>query len=214
MDAEGKDRLADELLEASLRQLRSENPRPGLEARILAGARAAEQAARRRAGWVWAWGAAAGLAVVVIVVSLAHLNHVPVLRRAPSSAPVAAAKPGAPPVALVGERSAFPPAGRSVASQGQLGHPSAGTGPRAVPRFGGRQRGAARGTLVARRPDQFPNPLPLTQEEKLLVAFVEANPQSHLLALDGQDREINIPLLSVAAIEIKPLPAPIEEQAR
>jgi len=186
MDVEGKDRLVDELLEASLRQLRSEEPRLGLETRILAGARAAEEAGRRRAAWVWALGTAAGLAVVVIVVSQVHLNHAPVLRRAPSSAPVAATKAGA---RLVGERSA-------------------------LPRFGERQRGAARGTLVARRPDQFPNPLPLTQEEKLLLAFVQANSKSPLPEMNGQDREINIPLLSVAAIEIKPLPGQIEEQER
>jgi hypothetical protein len=56
----------------------------------------------------------------------------------------------------------------------------------------------------------------LTNQEKLLLAFVEAIPESPLPAETAEQgtQEIQIPPLAIAAIEIKPLPDPINGQEK
>jgi len=177
MNANDKDRFVDELLDASLRQYRSEEPRSGLETRILAGARASERAAQPRGTWMWVLGAAtAGLAVVAVILSLPRPR--PAL--APSAAPRAATKPASPPIA-----------------------------PRAAATVPMTVRGGSRVTVAARRPEQFPTPTPLSQEERLLLLYVKTADESGLAAQANQSREdvgSEIPKLSIAALDpIKPL---------
>jgi hypothetical protein len=190
MNGNDEDRFVDELLDASLRKQRSEEPRPGLEARILAGARASERAAQRRGTWAWVLGAAAaGLAVVAVVLSLSRPRPALV----PAPAPLAATKAVAPLASLVGERSALPRAG------------------------GARPYRTARATLAARRPEQFPTPRPLSEQERLLLLYVKTADQSGLAAQanqSGKDQDLEIPKLSIAALDIKPLPGSINEQER
>jgi hypothetical protein len=179
------DRFVDELLDASLKQFRGDEPCPGLEGRILATVRAREEAVRRGIWtWVWALGAAAGaLAVAIVVVSLAHRQRVPIPATTSPAAPLAATKPAAP---LIGPQEVLP-----------------------TPRLTQR---AARVRVAARRPDVFPTPVPLTEQEKLLLAFVQAVPKSQLPAVMEQTREIEIPDLNIAALDIKPLPGPTDGQ--
>ena len=183
MNVNDEDRFADELLDASLRKYRSEEPRAGLETRILAGARAAERAAQRRGTWVWVLGAAAaGLAVVAVVLSLPRSRPALV----PSPAPLAATKPASPP----------------------LGPQAVSTVPKTV---------RPHVTLAARRPEQFPTPMPLSEQERLLLLYVKAADQSGLAAQanqSGKDQSLEIPELSIAALDIKLLPGSINEQER
>ena len=173
------DRFVDDLLDASLRQYRSQEPRAGLEGRILAKVRAREHAAGRR-GWVWALGAAAVAAVAVVAVAL----YVPYRRPAPvAPAPRAMAGKPEPPLAAAVVPSA-PSAARAAVRQ------------------------ARRLTAERRRPEQFPTPIPPTEQEKLLLLYVKSTPLSELQAQAAQQpmADLEIPKISIAALEIKPLP--------
>jgi hypothetical protein len=173
------DRFVDDLLDASLRQYRSQEPRAGLETRILANVRARERAARGGI-WVWALGAAAAAALAVVAAVL----YVPHRRPAPV-APVPQARAGKPELPL------------AVAVV-----PSAPSAARAE------IRPVRRVTAERRRPEQFPTPIPLTEQEKLLLLYVKNTPSSELEAQVVQQprRDLEIPKISIAALEVKPLP--------
>jgi hypothetical protein len=187
-----KERFAEDLLDAALKCYHSEEPRPGLEGRILATVRAREQTVRRGI-WTWAWavGAVAGLALVAVVVSLPRRQHVPAPALTPRPTPLTATKPVAPPASLVGERFALP---------------------RVVPRLRDRPYRAAGATLAAHRPMQFPTPRPLTRQEQFLLLYVRTVSRSAtVIGADPprRDEELGIPELSVAALDpIRPLSEP------
>jgi len=184
------DQFVDELLEASLKQFRGEEPRPGLEMRILAGIRSRERAARRRR---LGWAAAACAGVLAAVVLALHFAQAPSRQPAPSAsgahrAPLQAAKPS--PIPGSADSRFWSP--RLV--QGQK--------PR-TPRPGGQ---------VARpaRPEQFPSPMPLTQQEKLLLAYFDKATKADLVtktnpANEAAVSDLEIPGIKIAALEIKPL---------
>lgn len=169
--------FVDELLAASLAHYGSEEPRPGLEARILANVRARERASRGRA---WAWGLAASATLLILVLVLHIREHLP--RPALIPPPAAANHPQPSPTA-------------------------AGTKPPEL-------RASPRKTRIARVaqpwPDQFPSPTPITEEEKLLVAYVRETPKSALssAAKEQTAEEVEIPDLTVAALKIQELAQP------
>jgi len=172
------DRFVDDLLDASLRQYRSQEPRAGLETRILANVRTRARAAKARR-WVWALGAAAAAALAVVAVVL----YVPHRRPAPvAPVPQAMAGKPEPPLAV-----AVVPRARSAAR----------TEIRPVRRV-----------KAERRPEQFPTPIPPTEQEKLLLLYVQSTPSSELEAHVVQQPlgHLEIPKISIAALEIKPLP--------
>lgn len=184
MDDKNNHKFVEELLEASLKRYRSEEPPAGLENRILANARASDRAAQRRR-WVWAWALAASTAVLIIAVVVLHFTSRPAPRtatvtRAPQTV---APKAETPKVVAVAPSVARVP-GRPVRT---LRRPS--------PEF--------------RRPEQFPTPSPLTEQERLLLQYVSATPPSVLVAQANQSREdqdLSIPELTIAALEpIKPV---------
>jgi hypothetical protein len=192
MDDKRDERFIDELLDASLRHYRSENPRAGLENRILAHVRAAGQAARPRGLWVWA--IAASTAIVMIAAAAAYIS-----RRQPAT-----------PVATVNrsviDRGPF----QSTTTHGQKGtdrgYPLArptSSAQRALP--GTIRQVAAK----ARRPGQFPTLAPLSEEEKLLLAYASQVPISKLDDLMNRDPKIEpleIPELKIPRIEIEEIP--------
>jgi hypothetical protein len=178
-------RFVDELLHASLRYYANAEPRPGLEGRVLAGVRARQQAARQRK--VWAWGM--GLATVAATVTLL-LIYWPRQQSAPL--PVTAKAPAnssAPVVAKVAP-SVQPPVSHRP--------------PRQTPP-----------NRVDWRPQQFPTPRPLSEQEKLLVIYAESLKGMPAVMVQ-QDNDIKhdleIPPLSIAAIKIEPL-APLGSEA-
>jgi hypothetical protein len=188
MNDEGRkeDPFVNELLEASLARYRSEEPRLGLETRVLAGVQAKEQAVRRKT-WLFALGAVAAT-VLVIFAGI----YVARRRPAPASPIVSESAPSrfAPPV------TSPPPKGNSLEHRREL------VTRRAL-------RASRRTRPTPRRPEQFPTPAPLSEEEKLLLAYVSQAPKSDLSKPIIRDPEIDpleIPQLSVAMIEIKELP--------
>ena len=185
-----QDQFVDELLEASLKQYRGEEPRPGLEMRILAGVRSRELATRLR-GLGWAVAACAGISAAVVLA----LHFPPTRYRQPSpstSGDQRAALQAAKPSPMPGSADSRFRSPRLV--QGQK--------PR-TPKPG------VRATRPA-RPEQFPTPMPLTEQERLLLAYVARAAKPELVAganekNDAAVSDLEIPEIKIAALEIKPL---------
>jgi len=178
-------RFVDELLDASLRHYAGGDPRPGLEGRVLAGVRARQRAARRRAAWAWALGMAA-VTVVVTLLVIAWPRHqsapTPLTAKAP-------ANPSAPAIAKIA-----PP------EQPPVLH---------------RPRRPAAPTIADMRPQQFPTPRPLSEQEKLLLVYVQSLQGSSATPAPDADRDsehdLEIPPLTITAIKIEPLAPPESE---
>jgi hypothetical protein len=69
------------------------------------------------------------------------------------------------------------------------------------------------------RPEQFPTPLPLTEQEKLLLAFLNKATKPDLVAATNETDEtpvsdLKIPRIKIAALEIKPLDDSQPEQEK
>ncbi len=178
------DQFVDELLEASLKRYGGEEPRAGLEMRVLAGVQSRQGAARRRR-LVWALAAGAGM-LAAIVLAL-HSARAP--RREPvisASAPRQAAKTAASP--------------GSAASRNWS--PRHVQGPREKPRT---PKPGVRATEPS-RPEQFPTPMPLTEQEKLLLTYFAHATKPDLFAETGKaDGAAEISTIEVAPLEIEPL---------
>jgi len=190
MHADKPDQFVDELLEASLKQYRSEEPRLGLEMRILAGVRTREAAARRRR-LVWAMALCAGmLAAIGLVLHSAH---------APSRHPAASAAAGAQRAPL---QAAKPPASPG-SSDPRIWSPRLVHGPKAKPQT------PKPGVHAAKRPEQFPTPMPLTEQEKLLLAYLNGASKPDALAKDDKGgapiTDLVVSTIQIAPLEIKPL---------
>jgi hypothetical protein len=66
---------------------------------------------------------------------------------------------------------------------------------------------ARRAQPAERRPEQFPTPAPLSEQEKLLLVYVKETPKSVLAAAPtNTEKDLEIPALSIAALQIKDLP--------
>ncbi len=176
------DQFVDELLEASLKQYRAEEPRAGLELRVLAGVRSRQGAARRRR-LVWALAACAGILAAIVLVL--HSARAP--RREPgnsASAPRQVAKTAASP----------------GSADSRIWSPRLVQGPKETPRTA---KSAVRAT---RRPEQFPTPMPLTDQEKLLLTYFAKTTKPDLLAESSKaDEAAEISNIKVAPLEIEPL---------
>jgi len=190
------DPFLDDLLEASLKQYRGEEPRSGLEMRILAGVRTQERAARLR--WLgWAVAVCAGI-LAVIALTL-HFARAP-LRQPTPSASLPSKESGAHRALLQ------PPLAQQL---------SPSFGAHRAPLQPPQQR-VRRVATRRSRPEQFPTPLPLTEQEKLLLAYFNktAKPDS----IPGTDENsaggLEIPRIIVAALQIEPLDDSQSEQGK
>ncbi|MDR3678289.1 MAG: hypothetical protein P4N24_22605, partial [Acidobacteriota bacterium] len=137
-------RFVNELLDASLRRYASAEPRPGLEGRVLASVHAQRQAARRRTLWVWGMGLAAVATMVALV-----LIYWP--RPQPAPLPVTAKAPANVSAPVVAKAA-----------------------PTVQPSVSHRPPRQATPSRVDWRPQQFPTPRPLSEQEKLLVAYAQS----------------------------------------
>ncbi len=180
------DQFVDELLDASLKRYGGEGPRAGLEMRVLAGVRSRQGAARRRR-LVWALAACAGmLAAIVLVLHSA---------RAPNRRPVASAS-GAHRAPLEAAKTAASPGG----ADSRILSPRLVHGPREKPRT------PKPGVRATKRPEQFPTPMPLTEQEKLLLTYFANTTKPDLLAQTNKtDGAAEISNIKVAPLEIEPL---------
>jgi len=185
MHDDKRDQFVDELLEASLKQYRGEEPRLGLEMRILAGIRAREDVARRRR-LVWALAACAGILAAIVLVL--HSTHAPNRRPATSAA-------GTHPAPLQAATTATPGSADS-----RIRSPRLVQGPKEKP------RSPKPGVRATKRPEQFPTPMPLTEQEKLLLTYVANTTKPDLLAETNKaDGAAEISNIKVAPLEIEPL---------
>ena len=178
MDDKERDRFAVELLDAALRRYRSLEPRPGLEERVLASLRA-----RRRAGpWLgWKGLAWAVPAAVLATVALAlYLNRRTVPFSGPPPRSIAVRKPE-PPAAAVSQGATRP---HSHVPQSRVARPQ-----------------------PARR-EQFPTQAPLSEQEKLLLLYVNQAPGPLLIAQTDSDalQDLKIEDLHISELELEPSP--------
>ena len=175
-------RLVDELLAASLRHYAGGEPPSGLEGRVLAGVRARQEAARRRTAWAWAVGIAAAAAVVTLLV-IAWPRHQPAPMPLTAKAPASLSAPAVTKITA--------PVQPTVA---RLSHRP------------------AQPMRVDTRPQQFPTPRPLSEQEKLLLVYVKSLQGSSAAPAPDADQDsehdLEIPALSITAIKIEPL-APV-----
>jgi hypothetical protein len=201
MHDEKRDQFVDDLLEASLKRYHSEEPRSGMEMRILGGVRTRERAARRR-GLAWAVAACVGTLAIIVFM----LHSVPTRnRQAAPSAALPLRESGA-------RRAALQPA---VAQQPL---PSLGAH-RAPLQMRGPVARVRRVVTHRSRPEQFPTPLPLTEQEKLLLVYLNKATKTDLAAETNQTDEtpvsdMEIPRIKIAALEIKPLDDSQSEQEK
>jgi hypothetical protein len=194
------DQFVDDLFEASLKQYRGEEPRSGLEMRILAGVRTRERAARRR--WL-GWAAAVCAGILAVIALTLHFARAP-LRQPTPSASLSSKGSGTHRAPL---RSATPPA---TVSQLQPGLRLRGSG---GPAHGPKEKPGVRAT---KRPEQFPTPYPLTEQEKLLLAYLNKATKPDLTVETDEipiDR-LEVPEISVAALNIRPLDDSQSEQEK
>jgi hypothetical protein len=205
MHDDKRDQFVDELLEASLKRYRGEEPGSGLEMRILAGIRTRERAARWR-GLGWAVAVCAG--VLVAFVLTLRFVHTPLRQPAPRASLL---QPVTTPPAMVSQQQ---PRGSGGAEPGFSG-PRLVQGPKEKPRTpkppcGPKPSGGRPGVRASKRPEQFPTPFPLTEQEKLLLALLNKATKPDLVAQTNDTDEapvsdLEIPRIKIAALEIKPL---------
>lgn len=182
MDEKERSQFVDELLEASLSRYCSVAPRPGLEGRVLANARAAHE---RRAWFVWAGWLAAGAAAVMIAVGVlkfARRQSVPTPTK--SAGAITSAK-----VPDLGSGVTIVPKKQSL------------TLLRASKR-----RAWQTNSVLAREENRlpvFPSPSPMTEQEKLLAQYVRTTPAEVLLATSTDSALI--PDMEIKPLEIAPL---------
>lgn len=149
----------DQLLDAALATFAAIEPRPGLEQRILANLRVEKKQAVAGTGWKWSLAAAALVAVAAMALAWRSnrpprqviTHHVPVTVQGPEKSGVQIA---------TGNGNAQHPAGHGPIHKVD----SPPTYPQA---------------MVAANPklDQFPTPLPLTEQERILASYVAQYPE-------------------------------------
>jgi hypothetical protein len=180
--------FVDEMLDASLRHYAKAEPRPGLEGRVLAEVRARQEAARRRTTWAWAVGVAC-LAALVTLLMIAWPRQQPAPLHMTAEAPAILSAPAVAKIA-----------------------------PPVQPPISHRPRHPATSSRVDTRPPQFPTPRPLSEQEKLLLEYVQLlkdSPAASAVNTDqDQEHDLEIPPITIAAIKIEPLAAPESEDKK
>jgi hypothetical protein len=163
-----KDKQMDEMLDSLLANYSSAEPRPGLETRILANLREAENKAPQ--GWwnfKWFW-AGVMAAAIVIAMALVSVRH----RVTPPTNTVVETKPPIP------QPKVQPQA--PVAPQTSARAPR--HKPPTIPAV--RQNAAL---ALSKRPAIFPTPTPLSEQERLLVTYYRHTPREELIAQSHPD---------------------------
>ncbi len=183
MDDRDRDPFVDDLLDAMLARHRNAEPRPGLDERVLARLRA-EQQPKPWSGWTWRL--AAGVAGLAIVLATAHWA-----RRTVFAPGTPARSSGS---SEMSKSSTSVSASRPEVAKPVASHPARRTTSRTV-----RQAAPIRsGRGVEPRREVFPSPTPLSEQERLLIAYLKLNSSRDFPALHSADEEIE-------EIQIKPL---------
>lgn len=179
------ERFVDDLLDSALAHYAEAEPRPGLEARLLARLRSEPEPANF--GWRWLPLAAAATVVVAAVLYFAGSRE--------SRPPEVAAQPE-PAVAPQVTTPPTPEPSAPVASRDVAQQPSAARPPiRAA---------GARASISVRRQEFF-QPTPVSEQEAALMRLVSQTPAKDLLALARKKQDVPIPDLRVDPLDIPPL---------
>jgi len=163
------DRKMDEMLDSMLANYSAAEPRPGLETRILANLREAEEKKATQGWWnfKWIWAGAVAAAIIVAAVLISGGHRV------------------APPTNVIVKT-------RQPAPQPEI-QPHAAIAPKQVGKIHRREPSAApttqqNATLALRdRPAVFPTPTPLSEQEKLLLSYVASTPREEMIAQSHPD---------------------------
>ncbi len=179
MNREERDRLAEQFLDKALARYGDVEPRPGLEARILAKLQDADSAsARPWHGWRWA---AVAAAVVVIAIGV-HF-----LRTTQKAGPSNSASSVAPVV-----KAPTPKATTDVAkATGISPQRTRGTQRARNPQAARSTRTRAEGDGNAPRLAQFPAPGPLSQQEHLLISYLQRTPREEIITVVNENETFN-----------------------
>ena len=143
--------FVDELLDTSLNLYSQVEPRPGLEARLLANV---PQQAQRFA-WQWVWIPAAATAAILMAALAFYATRQNPVSPAPTVAQIPAPSMPAPVVSEPHPSTSWA-GGERTRQPGRLG-----AGPRLA---------------------TFPAPVPLSEQERLLLRFVQQTPKEQLIA--------------------------------
>ena len=164
-----KDKRMDEMLDSMLANYSSAEPRPGLETRILANLREAEEKEAARGWWnfKWLWAGVATAAIIVAAVLINGRNRV-----TPPTNVVVKTSPAVPQPEIEPQA----PAVRNETVRIHRRKPStAPTGQQNV-------------TLALRdRPAVFPTPTPLSEQEQLLLRYYASTPREEVVAQSHPD---------------------------
>jgi hypothetical protein len=172
MAEQDKEQKLDELLDSMLREYSAVEPRPGLETRILANLKSSRA---ERKPWfpisALAWSGAAVAAVLLVVLAL-HLARLAV-QPTPARVEAVKASPVQPaPVKVVGSHETERRQARTI--------------------HHAHKHDAQK--LVDNRPDVFPTPTPLSEQEQLLMRYLAGTPKAELIAQSRPDEpEESIP---------------------
>jgi hypothetical protein len=159
-----KDRQIDEMLDTLLAKYSSAEPRPGLETRILANLREAEEKKASQGWWnfKWLWAGAVAAAIIVAVVLINGRHRVEL----PTHVIVKTSQP---------------------APQPEI-HPHAPVAPQQmakVPRHKPSELPTVRqdAALVrSQRPANFPTPVPLSEQERMMFTYLANTPKEVIVA--------------------------------
>lgn len=174
----------EELLDSMLAAYSVAEPRPGLETRIVANLRAQDRDEARwwSRRWLWAGASVAAIAASVVLVIL--------LSRAVGSKPSAAIQAvrqqttqsqiAQGPTAAIGRAPARTP------SATVPGEP-AGRRPRVQ-----QTKASMQNTHPSPWPEMFPTPVPLTEQERLMFAYIENTPREEVIAQLVRDEQKEI----------------------
>jgi hypothetical protein len=176
------ERFVDELLDSALAQYAQAEPRPGLEARLLARLRAEPEPAAF--GWRWLPMAVAAAVVLAAVLYFAGSRESRPPEVAVRPKPALAPRVSAPPTAPGAQTPSAPVVSRASAKQPSPRAPAATAPPRR---------------------EQFFKPTALSEQEAALMRFVSQTPPDELRVLARQSRAEPIPELRVDALEIPPV---------
>lgn len=163
-----KDRQMDEMLDSLLANYSSAEPRPGLETRILANLRDAEEN-KSPAGWwnfKWLWVGAVTAAIIMALVLIGGRH----LIEPPTHVIVKTSQPAPQPE--------IQPHGPAVRNETVRIRPRKSLAPT-------RPQNAA--LALNERPAVFPTPTPLSEQEKLLLSYLAGTPREEVIAQSHPD---------------------------
>lgn len=188
MEDKKHEQFVDNLLDASLARRRSGEPRAGLEQRVLARLRAEHEP---RPWFRWSWRLAAGLAAFAIVVATAHWARRTVL------APGTPTRSSGSPAMETSKAAAL-----TSTLQPDTTKPAASHTARRIMSRSMRHVASQRVMIEPRR-SVFPSPVPLSEQERLLVTYAKLSPPPNSLTFHPGDQEIEE--IQIEPLEIAPL---------